>query len=604
MSSLFKFQNFSYRNKERELLKDLNLEIKLNDAIGVFGNDREALISFFNILRNKIPLPKENFSVNTSYRVRFLVYYDLLQKEDIAINYLIKSTQKEPWFCYYNAYTFFFEDKTLSTPIKELRPSERIRLRLAQVFCENPNFIIFYQPTRFLDFEAQILLENKLNHFRSNSHGYMIFSDDREFLYRTCSSFIEIGNQKAIYHKKNDHFLPTKYFKEIDYKIGILERIKNIFLNRTIIYPYKIKKKILSYYRVIEELESFYKDKIFEIEQNLDLLKNQDLAWSINLKYRGKFFITGSRKSGKSLFFDLLTNPENEMGRILGINKLEKGYYNRRSILIFRNEVPVIESFRSHFYPENKDFDPEKIGLFRFLSITGEDWRKLGKELPKEKKILIYIVGLILKMHPLLVLDDIDRGLNIEQAAKVSILLKHYKGSIIFSTYNRTFAKTIATKILTLHDLKFQFVEKEFDDYIEELRNKLDHDSKFLYQKSIRDYNLMKLNSPPKKNGVSPYKIRDKSNILDHKKGLLLFFDKSYRERKKEIKKLKEELHEMELALKDLEEKRKELWEFIHKYNLHTPENYQKMEKIDQKLKELTDKWKELQNKLRQLDDI
>ncbi len=76
---------------------------------------------------------------------------------------------------------FLFDDQTQYSPISKLSGGEKRRLHLMYVLYQNPNFLIFDEPTNDLDLPTLTVLENFLQNFAG---CLIIVSHDRYFMDR------------------------------------------------------------------------------------------------------------------------------------------------------------------------------------------------------------------------------------------------------------------------------------------------------------------------------------------------------------------------------------------------------------------------------------
>jgi ATP-binding cassette subfamily F protein uup len=61
---------------------------------------------------------------------------------------------------------FLFDDQTQYSPISKLSGGEKRRLHLMYVLYQNPNFLIFDEPTNDLDLPTLTVLENFILNFQ------------------------------------------------------------------------------------------------------------------------------------------------------------------------------------------------------------------------------------------------------------------------------------------------------------------------------------------------------------------------------------------------------------------------------------------------------
>ncbi|MFA5878669.1 MAG: ABC-F family ATP-binding cassette domain-containing protein [Candidatus Margulisiibacteriota bacterium] len=82
---------------------------------------------------------------------------------------------------------FLFDSSTLKTPIGKLSGGERRRLHLVCMLLENPNFLLFDEPTNDLDIKTLSILEDFLINFKG---CLIIISHDRYFLDRVVDNLL------------------------------------------------------------------------------------------------------------------------------------------------------------------------------------------------------------------------------------------------------------------------------------------------------------------------------------------------------------------------------------------------------------------------------
>lgn len=87
-----------------------------------------------------------------------------------------------------------------NTEVKNLSGGERIRLRLASLFQQNVNCLVFDEPTNHIDISTKEVLEKAIEDF----DGTVIFvSHDRYFINKFAEKTIEFNNGKIfVYNAK------------------------------------------------------------------------------------------------------------------------------------------------------------------------------------------------------------------------------------------------------------------------------------------------------------------------------------------------------------------------------------------------------------------
>ncbi|MDN5627142.1 MAG: ATP-binding cassette domain-containing protein, partial [Weeksellaceae bacterium] len=90
---------------------------------------------------------------------------------------------------------FLFDDQSQYSPISKLSGGEKRRLHLMYVLYQNPNFLIFDEPTNDLDLPTLTVLENFLHNFQGS---VIIVSHDRYFMDRIVDHVLAFEGEGKI----------------------------------------------------------------------------------------------------------------------------------------------------------------------------------------------------------------------------------------------------------------------------------------------------------------------------------------------------------------------------------------------------------------------
>lgn len=134
--------------------------------------------------------PKDSGEIETGETIKFGYFSQkgLAYKDDERVIDFIKEISEN--FPLANGKTisasqflrlFLFDDQTQYSPISKLSGGEKRRLHLMYVLYQNPNFLIFDEPTNDLDLPTLTVLENFLQNFQGS---LIIVSHDRYFMDR------------------------------------------------------------------------------------------------------------------------------------------------------------------------------------------------------------------------------------------------------------------------------------------------------------------------------------------------------------------------------------------------------------------------------------
>ncbi len=170
------------------LLKDFSYQFQRGEKVGIIGKNGAGKSTLLNIIQGFEP--KDSGEIETGETIRFGYFSQkgLQFKEDERVIDFIKEISEN--FPLANGRTisasqflrlFLFDDQTQYSPISKLSGGEKRRLHLMYVLYQNPNFLIFDEPTNDLDLPTLTVLENFLLNFQGS---LIIVSHDRYFMDR------------------------------------------------------------------------------------------------------------------------------------------------------------------------------------------------------------------------------------------------------------------------------------------------------------------------------------------------------------------------------------------------------------------------------------
>lgn len=170
------------------LLKDFSYQFQRGEKVGIIGKNGVGKSTLLNIIQELEP--KDSGEIETGETIKFGYFSQkgLAYKEDERVIDFIKEISEN--FPLANGRTisasqflrlFLFDDQTQYSPISKLSGGEKRRLHLMYVLYQNPNFLIFDEPTNDLDLPTLTVLENFLLNFQGS---LIIVSHDRYFMDR------------------------------------------------------------------------------------------------------------------------------------------------------------------------------------------------------------------------------------------------------------------------------------------------------------------------------------------------------------------------------------------------------------------------------------
>ena len=185
---ILELKNINKSYGDLVLLKDFSYSFQRGEKVGIVGKNGAGKSTLLNIIQGLEP--KDSGEIETGETIKFGYFSQkgLQYNEEERVIDFIKNISEN--FPLANGRTisasqflriFLFDDQTQYSPISKLSGGEKRRLHLMYVLYQNPNFLIFDEPTNDLDLPTLTVLENFLQNFAG---CLIIVSHDRYFMDR------------------------------------------------------------------------------------------------------------------------------------------------------------------------------------------------------------------------------------------------------------------------------------------------------------------------------------------------------------------------------------------------------------------------------------
>ena len=282
---------------EKEIFRNINLEVYRGDKIGIMGPNGVGKSTILRII-NK--LEKQTHGKVELGEKLDIGYYDQNHTglegkqnilEELMYNFPLSEEQARSM-----AGGFLFSEDEIFKSIDDLSGGEKSRVALMKLILEKPNFLIMDEPTNHLDIYAREVLEESLEDYNGT---LIVVSHDRHFLESVVNKIYEItptgsnvfdGNYEEYMKKSNE----PKKEKEVNTDYEEQKKRKNRIssLERKFV---SVEKEIEKLEEKKEEVEERYNaagvknevDKLIDIQAELDdldekIMEKMDEWESIN----------------------------------------------------------------------------------------------------------------------------------------------------------------------------------------------------------------------------------------------------------------------------------------------------------------------------------
>ena len=201
-NKILELKNIDKSFGDKQLLKDFSYQFQRGEKVGIVGKNGAGKSTLLNIIQGFEPYDSGSIETGETIKFGYFAQKGLLYKEDQRVIDFIKDISEN--FPLANGRTisasqflrlFLFDDHTQYSPISKLSGGEKRRLHLMYVLYQNPNFLIFDEPTNDLDLPTLTVLENFLLQFQGS---LIIVSHDRYFMDRIVDHVLAFEGEGII----------------------------------------------------------------------------------------------------------------------------------------------------------------------------------------------------------------------------------------------------------------------------------------------------------------------------------------------------------------------------------------------------------------------
>jgi ATP-binding cassette subfamily F protein 3 len=366
----------------------------------------------------------------------------------------------------------------------------RMRLELAKVFLNDPDFLVLDEPTNHLDLPSLVWVEGFLKSFR----GCLLFvSHDRGLLNRlsTLTAHLSRG-QFRIYKGNFDAFLEQKEQIELQdqaraesiarRKAELTRFIERFGAKASKARQAQARVKMLARLQDLEEdIDTPQKEdgvafsfkcslpsgrEVLRLMQmSIGYKSSMPLSKNLNLTIqRGqKICVIGANGIGKSTLLETLAGHLSSLGGSFeyGYN-VSHAYFAQDQMSVLDRQSTVIENVLKRTHLSEK----EARSLLGHFLFRGDDVFKKVDVLSGGEKNRVGLAILLSQDANLLILDEPTNHLDMSSAEILSDALQDFEGSILCVSHDREFINSFATHIFVmLPDGQNALFEGNLDDY-------------------------------------------------------------------------------------------------------------------------------------------
>lgn len=201
-NKILELKNIDKSFGNKLLLKNFSYSFQRGEKVGIVGKNGAGKSTLLNIIQGFEKADKGEIETGETIHFGYFSQKGLTYKEDERVIDFIKEVAE--FYPLANGKSlsasqflrlFLFDDQTQYSPISKLSGGEKRRLHLMYILYQNPNFLIFDEPTNDLDLPTLTVLENFLQQFQGS---LIIVSHDRYFMDRIVDHILAFEGEGKI----------------------------------------------------------------------------------------------------------------------------------------------------------------------------------------------------------------------------------------------------------------------------------------------------------------------------------------------------------------------------------------------------------------------
>ena len=369
-----------------------------------------------------------------------------------------------------------FSIRDLDRQTDEFSGGRQMRIALAKVLLEQPDFLLLDEPTNYLDLEARVWLGRFLNTFRG---GVLLVSHDRRFLDETVGTIWELFLAVLRRYRGTYSDYERQRAMELEQTVAAWERQQEE-IRRVEDFIRRFRATASKAKQVQSRVKQLEKVELIEIPEHLKRIRFKippaprsggevvvltDLGRSygansvlehvdLTVERGEKIVLVGPNGAGKSTLLRILADRD---GAFTGSRRygagVGLGYYAE-------DDDPVAEEpgtrngggsiLEMVGEAAKGQTDQQLRNLLGGFLFHGDDVHKNMSVLSGGERSRVAILQLLLQPLNLLVLDEPTNHLDMTSKQVLLDALTDYDGTVVFVSHDRSFIESLATRVIEL----------------------------------------------------------------------------------------------------------------------------------------------------------
>ncbi|MFT4759648.1 MAG: ATP-binding cassette subfamily F protein 3 [Paraglaciecola sp.] len=366
-----------------------------------------------------------------------------------------------------------FKNSDFTRLTDEFSGGWQMRIELAKMLLQRPNFLLLDEPTNHLDIESIIWLEDFLRDYYG---AVVVISHDKAFLDNVTKRTVEISLGKTYDYKAG-------YSKYLELRKDVKEKQAAAFENQQKVIAQKERTitRFMAKATKTKMAQSMKKqlDKIDRIEiddediaamnirfpaaprsgeitvEATNVVKQYDELLVLNgvdlkLDRGDRVAFVGQNGQGKTTLAKILTKKLAETeGEVKMGHNVALGYYAQNQSDTLDSTITLLETMENHSPPEMRTKLRSILGAFLF---SGDDVEKKVSVLSGGERARLALACMLLNPFNLLILDEPTNHLDMISKEVLKKALIEYDGTMIVVSHDRDFLADLTNRTIEFRD--------------------------------------------------------------------------------------------------------------------------------------------------------
>jgi ATPase subunit of ABC transporter with duplicated ATPase domains len=380
-----------------------------------------------------------------------------------------------------------FDEARIDGDVGALSGGWKMRVAMARVLLGRPDVLLMDEPTNHLDIESIIWLEGFLKALPS---ALLMTSHDRDFMNRIVSRIAEIdGGEITVYSGNYEFYERERAIREANREAAYARQQamfakEQRFIERFAAHAAKAAQ-VQSRVKALEKIEKVEPPKRrkvidFEFRQpprsgdKVVTVADLHKAYGSHVIYDGlnltvqrgeRWAVMGANGAGKTTLLRMVSGAlEPDSGTVTIGAAVQMGYFAQQALQVLDPDKTIWEQLQN-------DFPQESVGAIRSLAgafqFSGDDVEKKIRFLSGGERSRLVLARMLMYPPNLLVLDEPTNHLDLTTKDMLIRALKDFEGTMIFVSHDRSFLRSLTTRVLELGGPEPLVFPGTYPEYVE-----------------------------------------------------------------------------------------------------------------------------------------